>query len=106
MLRESGADGVLCWWYPGGFRLNEKSDFGIINPDGADRAITRVIREEGPRFLAASKPGAPDYWITVDRERDARGLCGIYEAVRDEYWRAVESGRKVGLRWARRPGTR
>ena len=34
MFIESGADGVFFWWYPGGFRLGENSDFGIINPDG------------------------------------------------------------------------
>ncbi len=99
MLRESGASGVFFWWYPGGFRANEQSDFGIINPDGTDRSITRVIRTEGPRFLAAPPVPAPNYWITVDREADARGLPGIYQAVQDEYWRAVEAGKTVGLRW-------
>ncbi len=103
MLRESGADGVFFWWYPGGYRLNENSDHGILEPDGTDRTVTRVIREEGARFLAAPKPPAPTLWISVDRDRDARGLPGIYEAVQDEYWRAVEGGRTVGLSWARPP---
>ena len=50
MMIESGADGVFFWWYPGGFRLGENSDFGIINPDGTDRPATTVIRSEGPAF--------------------------------------------------------
>ena len=102
MLRESGADGVFFWWYPGGYRLNERSDFGIINADGTDRSVTRVIREEGPGFLRAPPPPHPDYWIEVDRDQDARGLAGIYERVQVEYWRAVESGRNPGLRWGGR----
>jgi hypothetical protein len=104
LLRESGADGVFFWWYPGGYRLNENSDFGIISPDGTDRAVTQVIREEGAKYLAAPKPPAPTRWIAVDRDRDARGLPGIYETVRDEYWRAIEAGETVGLKWARPPG--
>jgi hypothetical protein len=98
MMRESGADGVFFWWWPGGFRLNENSDFGIIEPDGTDRPVTRVIREEGRRFLEAPKPPPPDRWIEVDRDRDARGLFGIYEAVGEEYWRAVSGGKTPGLR--------
>lgn len=104
MLIESGADGVYFWWYAGGFRLYENSDYGIIHPDGTDREITRVIRTEGTKFLRAPKPPPPNYWIAVDRDRDARGLNGIYEAVKQEYWGALEAGKVPGLRWAREPG--
>jgi len=104
MLCESGADGVFFWWYPGGYRLNEQSDYGILNPDGTDRELTKVIRTEGSRFLAAPKPAAPDCWISVDRDRDARGLFGIYEAVKEEYWRAISDGKTPGLKWRAKPG--
>jgi hypothetical protein len=106
MLRESGADGVFFWWYPGGFRLNEKSDFGIINSDGTDRPVTRVIRAEGPRFLEAPKPPAPSAWIAIDRDADARGIYGVYQAAAPEFWQATEGGSTVGLKWAREPGSR
>ena len=105
MLVESGSDGVFFWWYPGGFRLGENSDFGIINPDGTDRPMTKVIRSEGPKFLKARKPGKPNYWIAVDRDRDARGLFGIYEAASAEFWKAMTDGRQPALKWASRPGT-
>jgi hypothetical protein len=98
----SGADGISFWWYPGGFRLNENSDYGIINPDGTDREITQVIRTEGAKYLRAPKPPA-NYWITVDRNRDARGLNGIYEAVKAEYWQAIAEGKRPGLKWAGEP---
>jgi len=104
MLIESGADGVFFWWYPGGFRVNENSDYGVVNPDGTARSVTQAIRAEGPRFLAAPKPPPPSQWIAVDRDRDARGLFGIYEAVQEEYWRRIESGKRVGLKWSRQPG--
>ena len=104
MMVESGADGVFFWWYPGGFRLGENSDFGIINPDGTDRPVTKVIRSEGPKFIKARKPGKPDYWIAVDRDRDARGLFGMYEAAGGEFWKAMSEGRRPALKWERRPG--
>jgi hypothetical protein len=106
MLIESGADGVFFWWYPGGYRLNEQSDYGILNPDGTDREITRIIRTKGREFLAAPKPPPPDQWIAVDRDRDARGLVGIYEAAKDAYWRATAANRRPGLKWETRPGDR
>ncbi|MBU6402032.1 MAG: hypothetical protein KGS61_17075, partial [Verrucomicrobia bacterium] len=103
MLRESGADGVFFWWYPGGFRVNEQSDFGIINPDGTDRTITSVIRAEGPRFLAAPKPPAPNDRIAIDRDADARGLFGAYQQIERQYWQARAAGKIPGLAWAPKP---
>ena len=105
MMNDSGADGIFFWWYPGGYRLNERSDFGIINPDGTDRPVTKVIRDEGGRFLEARKPdNKPNFWITVDRDRDARGLFGIYEAVKEDYWKAIADGKQPQLKWAQKPG--
>jgi hypothetical protein len=104
MMIESGADGVFFWWYPGGFRMGENSDFGILNPDGTDRPVTKVIRSEGLRFLKARKPGKPDYWIAVDRDRDARGLFGMYEAVQADFWKAISERCRPALKWETRPG--
>ena len=104
MLRESGADGVFFWWYPGGYRLNERSDFGLLNADGTDRPVTRVIRELAPAWLADPAPERPTRVIAVDRDADSRGLYGIYEAVQAEYWAEVARGGRPGLRWAREPG--
>jgi hypothetical protein len=99
MLRESASDGVVFWWYAGGYRLNERSDYGILNPDGTDRSVTRVIREEGAVFLAAPIANGPEVWLEVDRDADARGLPGMYDAVKEGYWRVVGEGRRPGLRW-------
>jgi hypothetical protein len=103
LLTESGADGVFFWWYPGGLRLNESSDFGIINPDGTDRPVSEVIRRRGAEFLTAPKPGKPDYWIPISRDRDARGLYGIYAAVGQEFWAAIAAGHRPALKWETPP---
>jgi hypothetical protein len=98
MVLESGSNGVVWWWYPGGYRTNEDSDFGIINPDGTDRLCTQVIREFAPKVLADREIRKPDAWLEMDRDADARGLYGEYERLKAEYWRLVESGKVVGLR--------
>lgn len=104
MMNDSAADGIFFWWYPGGYRLNERSDYGIINPDGTDRPVTKVIREEGAKFLKAARPAQkPDRWINVDRDRDARGLFGIYEAAKSNYWSTIAAGRTPGLKWESKP---
>ena len=98
MMLMSHSNGVAWWWYPGGYRTNERSDFGIINPDGTDRPVTRVIRQFGPRFTAQRTIPKPDVWLEIDRDADARGLFGVYQRVKDRFWRAVEQGKVVGLR--------
>ncbi len=98
MALDSQADGTVCWWYPGGFRFGENSDFGIINPDGTWRGITRIINEYARKFAAPLEPRAPDAWITVDRDRHPDGIFGIYNETRDEFWRLADSGKFPGLR--------
>ena len=99
LATESGDDGVIWWWFPGGYRTNEQSDFGILNPDGTDRPISKVIREEGARFLQAAKPAKPDVLIPISRDNEARGIYGIYEANRDEFWKAADEQKNPGLKW-------
>ncbi len=98
MALESGSAGTVCWWYPGGHRANENSDFGIINPDGTWRSLSRIVLEHAPRFLNRTTFPAPDTWITVDRDLSADALYGIYARHKEEYWRLIAEGKTPGLR--------
>ena len=98
MMLGSGADGIYWWWYPGGYRTNERSDYGIINPDGTDRPVTKVIRETAEAFFHAPSAGPADHWITFDRDPHPDGIAGIYDEVKDEFWAAIEGGETPGLR--------
>ncbi|MHB1456848.1 MAG: hypothetical protein ACYC0V_08030, partial [Armatimonadota bacterium] len=100
MMNLSGADGVYFWWYPGGFRYGENSDYGIINPDGTDRPITKAIRENGPVFLAGPPVKPVDTWLTMDRDKYPIGLGGIYSNLKDAFWKAIDDGKTPGLRTA------
>ena len=103
MLLESFSNGIFWWWYPGGYRTNEDSDYGILNPDGTDRPATEVIRRHAALVLEERTIPKPDGIIPIDRDRDARGLYGIYQNVKDEYWRAVEAGKHPALRLVNSP---
>lgn len=98
MVLMSHSNGIVWWWYPGGYRTNERSDYGIINPDGTDRPNSRVIRRYAEKALAERTIPKPDYWISIDRDADARGLFGVYERVQKEFWEAIEAGKTPGLR--------
>ncbi len=98
MLTESGADGIFWWWYPGGFRVNENSDYGIINPDGTDRPVTRVIRDHAEAFIQGPDSKPVDTWLTFDRDSHKNGLTGIYSALEETFWTAIAEGKIPGLR--------
>lgn len=44
MIKRSNADGWAGWWFPGGYRVDERSDFGIIAPDGTLRPAALVLQ--------------------------------------------------------------
>ena len=100
MLISSGADGIFFWWYPGGFRTGEKSDYGIINPDGSDRPVSKVIRRYGELFVRGPAAKPADTWIEIDRDRHVDGLAGIYDEVKEAFWDAIDSARVPGLKTA------
>ena len=100
MMLESHSNGIFWWWYPGGYRTNERSDYGIINPDGTGRPSTKVIRQFASKMLAERTIPKPDKILRIDRNADARGLFGIYDRVRDEYWTIIEEGGNPGLELA------
>jgi lysophospholipase L1-like esterase len=98
MFAASSPDGIFWWWYPGGYRVGEASDYGIINPDGTDRPVTKVIRDNAQPFRDMPPLQPVDQWIAMDRDADARGLTGIYGAVEEPFWAAVEAGQTPGFR--------
>jgi hypothetical protein len=98
MMLKSHASGSAGWFWPGGYRFDEKSDYGVINPDGSWRPVSEVIKKYSTSMTAPRDRPAVDHWITVDRDADVRGLVGIYERVQGEFWQAVQAGKFPGLR--------
>lgn len=100
---ENGASGIAPWWWPGGYRVSERSDFGLINPDGTPRPSTRVMQKYAALFKMPRMYATPDVWFTIDRDRHAGGhwYIALHEGA-DAYKRAAAGGKKLGVRT---PGT-
>lgn len=98
MAYRSGANGTFCWWFPGGYRWNERSDFGILNPDRSWRGITHVIRKWSTPFTTPRELPKPDVWMEFDREKTSLGIPGLYQQTEGAFWQAVDAGKTPGLR--------
>ncbi|MCP4644013.1 MAG: hypothetical protein GY851_26460 [bacterium] len=98
MFTGSCIDGIFFWWYPGGYRVNEHSDYGIVNADGSDRPVSKVIRDNADALLNGPGLKPVDTWLEFDRDTHCIGLTGVYDELEDEFWAAIEAGRTPGLR--------
>lgn len=97
VMTSTGQNGIFFWWYPGGFRCGEASDFGIINPDGSDRPLTAVIRRNARRFLDGPSARRSSLKMQIDCDARSTGLTGAYDGLKDRYWKAVAQGKTPGL---------
>lgn len=94
----AGAKGAVPWWWPGGYRVGERSDYGIIAPSGAERPAARLTRTYAPRFRAAAAP-VPDEWMDFDRDAHAGGYCrAAFHEGAAAYGAAQKKGRMLGVR--------
>ncbi len=100
VIADSGADAMAVWWWAGGWRVNELSDYGVSNPDGTPRESAIILGEWGRKFI--SSPPEPlgsgrPLRMEIDRDADARGLHGLWERSGDRFVYAREAGRRVLL---------
>ncbi|MHB0999057.1 MAG: hypothetical protein ACYC27_07405 [Armatimonadota bacterium] len=100
MMTSSGANGLFSWYYPGGYRYDEKSDYGVINPDGSDRQVSVVIRNMGRKFMDAPSQGSKEIWFEIDNDASAIGFAGTYNAVGRKFWAAIDKGLTPRLKTA------
>jgi hypothetical protein len=99
MQAESGAWGSFVWWYPGGFRVGENSECGLVDPNNATRPVAEMAKQLWPKF-AASETRKADTWLEFKPETDPGGWVGEYLRLRDEYERLTEQGKTVDVRTA------
>lgn len=92
-------DGVggAAWWFPGGFRHGENSDFGLFDPDGRPREAALAFSKWIPEILSqAERPkGEPDIVITIDRDLHPRGFSRVYGRAKNEYSRDIAAGKTI-----------
>ena len=100
MLLDSGASGLASWWSVGGYRVDERSDFGILAPDRTPRAAARELQRAARACTSPRSPRPPDRWVTIDRDLHAEAYQAVYNTHKGAYVEAVKAGGMVGVRTA------
>ncbi|MBO4548756.1 MAG: hypothetical protein J5758_06020, partial [Abditibacteriota bacterium] len=98
-LAETRQNGGLGWWYPGGYRTGEASDFGVISPDYTIRPAAKALRDtaEGvKKGYSLSKP-FPDETIVIDRDNYVTGYAGVFDEFAEKISRLAMEGKRVDL---------
>lgn len=99
MVLESGANGTIPWWWPGGYRVGERSDYGIVNPDGTPRPAAQLISQYAPQLTADRNWPEPTAWFEMDRDAHAGGYWyTCFNTGRDAYRQATSEGKQLGIR--------
>lgn len=101
MVEDSGANGAAGWWFPGGLRRDEGSDFGLFDADGTPRPAALALSVAARRMRSMQAlPPAHDVFIEVERDRFVQGYAGVWSAYRERYVRERAAGRNPGVRLA------
>ena len=99
MVLESGANGLTPWWWPGGYRADEHSDYGIIEPDRRLRPSARLLVKYAPKIKAPRKWPRADKILEFDLDKHPGGywhLC--FNEGKNAYREARREGKNLGLR--------
>ncbi len=99
---KNGANGIAPWWFPGGLRASEKTDFGITTPEGTLRPSGESVRKYGELYRSnpPERPD-PDRWYTIDMDAHSGGLWHITNTHgADAYEKATKDGRVLGVKTA------
>lgn len=98
LFLNSHAAGSFAWWYPGGLRVDERSDMGLVQPDSTWRPVGEVLRGFNQRLRREQSVPLPWRGRTVRRSDHARGISALWEAWRAEYGQEMRAGRMEELR--------
>jgi hypothetical protein len=100
---ETGANGAAPWWLAGGYRISEKSDYGILNPDGTLRPSGALLQQYAAKFKTPRSYPKPDTWFTMDCDahNGAHWRIAFNEGA-EAFGAAAAQGRQLGIRT---PGT-
>ncbi|MHB1457560.1 MAG: hypothetical protein ACYC0V_11665, partial [Armatimonadota bacterium] len=98
MTIDTSANGSAGWWWPGGLRVDEKSDFGIINPDGTPRPAALEFKKLADEFYKPRTVQSPNEFIEIDRDKYVTGYAGIFTEKSKEYVDLWEKGKVPGVK--------
>ncbi|MBR5024811.1 MAG: beta-galactosidase, partial [Victivallales bacterium] len=98
MVIDSGANGTAPWWWSGWYRVGERSDFGIANPDGTPRPMATMLKKYAPIMKTERIYDEGDVPFVVDRDAHAGGYWYMaFNTGRDAYKAAREQKKQLKL---------
>ncbi|MCX7600195.1 MAG: beta-galactosidase, partial [Armatimonadetes bacterium] len=100
LLLFAGADGDAGWWFPGGYRVDERSDYGCIEPWGEPRPSALELRKWASAICNRGDDTRPVCWLEIDRDYCVQGLYGLWVRHLDDYLAAADGEHAVRLRTA------
>ena len=96
---EAGAQGFAPWWWPGGYRVNERSDFGITNVDGSLRLPGQLTKDYAKRVQTPRDRRVGNVAFDFDPDKHAGGYPALVFGVGSEaYLAAVQKGGMLQIR--------
>jgi hypothetical protein len=96
MVLKTGGNGWAGWWFPGGYRVDEHSDYGIVAPDSSLRPSAQVLRDTAD---ALKKGGAlaKSETIKVNIDESTQGLAAAVIRHSKEFGEAYNAGRLLQI---------
>lgn len=98
MMIASKSAGSFGWFWAGGYRLGENSDFGLTAPYGRPRQAAHFFGDHVKDLTINEPVPEPDVWLTVDRDLHPRGISMIFVRQKDAFLQAEKEGHWVGFR--------
>jgi len=95
LIDETSVDGAFAWWSVGGYRYDEKSDFGLLGVDGKIRPAFEILSRTG---FHSNVTWHPDAWIEINRDLHPRGLSILLRDQFSEFMRLRNEGKRVGFK--------
>ena len=77
MAYANGANGVSPWWMAGGYRVSERSDFGVFNPDGTLRPSGESVKKYGVLFKTEPRKPLPTEPCVIDNDIHCGGVAHV-----------------------------
>ncbi|MBQ9358413.1 MAG: hypothetical protein IJT95_02590, partial [Abditibacteriota bacterium] len=98
---ETKANGALGWWFPGGYRVDEMSDFGITNHDGTLRPAGAMIMEKSPLIVKGFGSEEREKEVfEIDRDLYPSGYAGLFTEFAPKIADSFMSGKAPVLKTA------
>ena len=97
-MLKTNSDGILFWYWPGGYRVDEKSDYGITDKNRNLRPAAFTMQERANEATMMRAVPEADVISYVNLFTTNGGFVGIYDQHRSSALDAYKSGKRYVMR--------